>query len=166
MYAYYDRAADIAWLPTGEAGTVVSEEVDWGLIDHDTTTVGLPGVDRVPPQALLLVSITSVQFGSALARGLFDDVGPAGTVFLRMGFAAVVLVALVRPAMRGLSPTQVRIAVIFGAVMAAFLDHARLGFIPSYTLIPLVTGALATVACFYMARTRPSRTGRPPGRST
>lgn len=44
-----------------------------------------------------------------------------------------------------------------GAVLAAFFDHARLGFIPSYTLIPLGTGALATVACFYMARRRPSR---------
>ncbi len=39
-----------------------------------------------------------------------------------------------------------------GAVIAAFLDHARLGFVPSYTLIPLVSGTLATLACFYMAR--------------
>ena len=38
-----------------------------------------------------------------------------------------------------------------GAVMAAFLDHARLGYVPSYTLIPIVTGTLATVTCFYMA---------------
>jgi len=37
-----------------------------------------------------------------------------------------------------------------GAVIAAFLDHARLGFVPSYTLIPLVSGTLATLACFYM----------------
>ena len=44
-----------------------------------------------------------------------------------------------------------------GAVLAAFFDHARLGFIPWYTLIPLGTGALATVACFYMARRRQSR---------
>jgi len=38
-----------------------------------------------------------------------------------------------------------------GAVIAAFLDHARLGFVPSYTLIPLVSGTLATLACFYRA---------------
>jgi uncharacterized protein YuzE len=37
-YAYYDRDADIAWLPTGESDDVVSEEMDWGLIDHDATT--------------------------------------------------------------------------------------------------------------------------------
>jgi uncharacterized protein YuzE len=28
--AYYDREADIAWLPTGDS--------DWGLIDHDSVT--------------------------------------------------------------------------------------------------------------------------------
>jgi len=38
MYAYYDPDADVAWLPTGDAGTVVSEEVEWGLIDHDEAT--------------------------------------------------------------------------------------------------------------------------------
>jgi hypothetical protein len=38
-----------------------------------------------------------------------------------------------------------------GAVIAAFLDHARLGFVPSYTLIPIVSGIMATLACFYMA---------------
>jgi|HubBroStandDraft_4_1064222.scaffolds.fasta_scaffold23014_3 uncharacterized protein YuzE len=37
-YAYYDRDADIAWLPTGESEDVLSEETSWGLIDHDATT--------------------------------------------------------------------------------------------------------------------------------
>lgn len=45
-----------------------------------------------------------------------------------------------------------------GAVIAAFLDHARLGFIPSYTLIPIVTGTMAAVTCFYMAYSQPNRT--------
>jgi len=35
-FAYYDREADIAWLPTGQSDRVVSEEVEWGLIDHDS----------------------------------------------------------------------------------------------------------------------------------
>ncbi len=38
MYAYYDPEADIAWLPTGSSDRVVSEEVEWGLIDHDAVT--------------------------------------------------------------------------------------------------------------------------------
>jgi uncharacterized protein YuzE len=37
-YAYYDREADIAWLPTGYSEDVLSEQVDWGLIDHDAST--------------------------------------------------------------------------------------------------------------------------------
>jgi len=38
VYAYYDPEADIAWLPTGASDQVVSEEVEWGLIDHDAAT--------------------------------------------------------------------------------------------------------------------------------
>jgi uncharacterized protein YuzE len=38
MYSYYDPQADIAWLPTGDSAHVVSEEVEWGLIDHDAAT--------------------------------------------------------------------------------------------------------------------------------
>jgi uncharacterized protein YuzE len=38
MYSYYDPEADIAWLPTGDSERVVSEEVEWGLIDHDEDT--------------------------------------------------------------------------------------------------------------------------------
>jgi uncharacterized protein YuzE len=37
-FAYYDREADIAWLPTGESTDVVSEEVEWGLVDHGSAT--------------------------------------------------------------------------------------------------------------------------------
>jgi uncharacterized protein YuzE len=37
-FAYYDKDADIAWLPTGSSEDVVSEEVAWGLIDHDAAT--------------------------------------------------------------------------------------------------------------------------------
>lgn len=40
------------------------------------------------------------------------------------------------------------------AVVAAFLDHARLGFIPVYTLIPLVSGTLAAGSCFHLSRRR------------
>jgi uncharacterized protein YuzE len=38
IYAYYDPDADIAWLPTGSSESVGSEEVEWGLIDHDAAT--------------------------------------------------------------------------------------------------------------------------------
>ena len=53
--------------------------------------------DRTRSAALLvLVSIVAVQCGSALATGLFDEVGTAGAVFLRAAFGALALVALTR----------------------------------------------------------------------
>ena len=37
-FAYYDREADIAWVPTAPTEHVVSEETTWGLVDHDEKT--------------------------------------------------------------------------------------------------------------------------------
>ncbi|SDH99967.1 hypothetical protein [Desulfosporosinus hippei] len=37
------------------------------------------------------------------------------------------------------------------SVLAAFLDHARLSFSPIYTLFPLLSGLMATIACFWLA---------------
>jgi uncharacterized protein YuzE len=45
VYAYYDPEADIAWLPTGESTQVVTEEVEWGLIDHDAATDEIVAVE-------------------------------------------------------------------------------------------------------------------------
>jgi inner membrane transporter RhtA len=62
-----------------------------------TSTAGAG--DRARSAALLvLVSIVSVQCGSALATSLFDEVGTAGAVFLRAAFGALALVALTRGA--------------------------------------------------------------------
>lgn len=43
--AYYDRDADIAWLPTGQGDCVVSEEVEWGLIDYDSESNAVIGIE-------------------------------------------------------------------------------------------------------------------------
>ncbi|HSJ17471.1 MAG TPA: hypothetical protein VK920_05225, partial [Solirubrobacterales bacterium] len=53
--------------------------------------------------ALVLAGVVSVQVGAALATTLFDDLGPAGTVLLRVALAALVLAAIWRPAVRGMS---------------------------------------------------------------
>ncbi|HKS68880.1 MAG TPA: EamA family transporter [Ktedonobacterales bacterium] len=46
---------------------------------------------RVPPSVLILLSMTSTQIGAALATHLFGIAGPGGTVLLRIGFAALIL---------------------------------------------------------------------------
>lgn len=54
----------------------------------------------VPPPAQVLAGIVSVQIGAALAKQLFSVAGSAGTVALRLFFAAVVLLAVWRPSVR------------------------------------------------------------------
>ena len=56
-----------------------------------------PSRPPLAPVGLVLGSVLSVQVGAAIAKGLFEDLGPAGTVFLRTGFAALVLISIWRP---------------------------------------------------------------------
>ena len=51
----------------------------------------------MPPTLLVLLAVTSVQFGAAMAKSLFDEIGAGGTVFLRVLFAALVLGLIWRP---------------------------------------------------------------------
>ncbi|AFQ42548.1 hypothetical protein [Desulfosporosinus meridiei] len=72
-----------------------------------------------------------------------------------IAFAGISCYALVSEGYRGTSRRSKLLILVglgfWGSVAAAFLDHARLAFIPGYTLIPLVTGSLAAIACFYLA---------------
>jgi inner membrane transporter RhtA len=86
------------------------------------------------PRALLLVfvAVTSVQFGAALARTIFDDAGAAGTVFLRGLFAGIVLMLLWRPSLRGHSRDDWRLLIGFGISLAAmnFFFYESIARIP------------------------------------
>lgn len=78
--------------------------------------------------------MVSVQSGAALATTLFEDLGPGGTVFLRLSFATLILLAIWRPSTRGLSGLQWRYVLLFGAALAGMnwafygaLDRIPLG---------------------------------------
>jgi inner membrane transporter RhtA len=73
----------------------------------------------LPPTGLLLTSMVVMQVGSAAAKHLFASVGTSGAVFLRAGFAALVLLALWRPNPRAMSRTQWGVAALFGLIVAA-----------------------------------------------
>lgn len=82
----------------------------------------------------MLAGIISVQFGAALAVGLFDDVGASGAVLLRIGFGAVILVAIVRPRWRGRPRNDLWLITAFGVTLGVMnltfyeaLDHIPLG---------------------------------------
>jgi inner membrane transporter RhtA len=84
-----------------------------------TPSVHRSPTDRVPAPALVLVSILSVQFGSAVARTAFDEAGANGITLMRLAFSGLLLTAIVRPAVHRWSRTQVGAAVLLGLAMGA-----------------------------------------------
>ncbi|HVA91005.1 MAG TPA: EamA family transporter [Chloroflexota bacterium] len=87
----------------------------------------------MPPTGLILMSILSVQVGAALAKGLFATLGPGGTVFLRIGFAALIMLALGRPRIRGHARADYVAMVLFGLTIAGM----NLAFYSAIARIPL-----------------------------
>ena len=81
-----------------------------------------------PPTALVLFPIVSVQLGAAVAKSLFDSLGPGGTVFLRITFAALVLFLLVRPKLGGHDRAGYLVAGLFGLALAGMNFSIYLAF--------------------------------------
>lgn len=73
--------------------------------------------DRVPAPVLVLAGIVSVQFGGALAQTLVPVIGAGGSVLMRLVFATVLLLALVRPRWRGHSRRAWLTVVAFGVAL-------------------------------------------------
>jgi inner membrane transporter RhtA len=102
------------------------------------------------PVALVISAGISVQFGAALAVGLMPQVGPAGVVTLRLAGAALVLLLLCRPKVRGYSRSDWGTVAVFGVTMAGMngliyqaIDRIPLG--PAVTLEVLGPLALSVI---------------------
>jgi inner membrane transporter RhtA len=76
------------------------------------------GSRSVPPTALVMLSIVSAQLGAAIAKTLFDSLGPGGTVFVRIAFASLVLLVLVRPKLGGYDRNTYLVVGLFGLALA------------------------------------------------
>jgi inner membrane transporter RhtA len=90
----------------------------------------------------------SIQLAAALAHDLFDRLGPVGASAVRFALAAVILLAIVRPAIRG------RDAATWGAIAAygASLAALNLTFFQAISLIPMgIAVTLAFIAPLVMA---------------
>ncbi|QEX17370.1 hypothetical protein FRZ44_26680 [Hypericibacter terrae] len=94
---------------------------------------------RLPPTALLILSILSVALGSALATILFSTVGPAGTAMLSAGFSAIVLSVLRPPKIDSRLRKHAGLILIFGLTDACMV----LPFFLAIQSIPL--GIAATI---------------------
>jgi inner membrane transporter RhtA len=102
----------------------------------------LTAEDRAKSITLVLAAIVSVQSGAAVATTLFDDLGPTGTVLARLGFAALVLVAIWRPALAGVRGERLRDVALFGIVLAGMnssfylaLDRIPLGIAVTFEFV-------------------------------
>jgi inner membrane transporter RhtA len=106
----------------------------WGLAGPDGPHESDAPETRMPPEpgvngahgnsvagaaGLVLAQVTSLQLGSAVAKDLFGRAGPSGIAGLRIAWTALVLCALVRPRLRGLSTRQLTAAFGLGFVVAA-----------------------------------------------
>lgn len=76
-------------------------------------------IKKPSPVGLVLLAIVSVQFGSALAKSLFGELGMWGVVSLRVSFSTVVLFALWRLKWHSQIRQNFGMIVVFGVVFAA-----------------------------------------------
>jgi inner membrane transporter RhtA len=74
--------------------------------------------DRLPAPILVLISIASVQTGSAVARTVFDETGAMGITLMRLGLSSAVLVAVLRPRPWRWSREAQLATLFFGLAMA------------------------------------------------
>ena len=98
----------------------------------------------------MLGGIASVQVGAAFATKLFVHLGPAGTVLLRVLFAALVLCAVWRPRLRAHTGQELRLAAVFGLSLAFMnltfyeaLDRIPLGIAVTLEFVGPLAVALA-----------------------
>ncbi|WP_371598397.1 DMT family transporter [Streptomyces sp. NBC_00564] len=131
-------AADVA--------TTATEPAVATAVAAAASTEGSGRWGSLGPLGLVLAGGISVQFGGALAVTLMPRVGALGVVALRLAVAAIVLLAVCRPKVRGYSRADWGTIVVFGITMAAMngLFYQSVDRIPLGTAVTLeVLGPLA-----------------------
>src|SRR2546429_6686894 len=107
----------------------------------------------IPPPALVLLGIVSVQVGSALAKHLFSAVGSFGTVALRLFFAAAVLTLLWRPSPR-MNRRTWTVVLSYGVILGLM----NMCFFPAPAPLPL--GVAVTIEFLRPPAVAPGRARR------
>ncbi|GAA4710209.1 inner membrane transporter RhtA [Promicromonospora umidemergens] len=104
----------------------------------------------MPPWMWAGAAMLAVQLSSALSVGLIEQVGPAGTAWLRLSMGAIVLLLIARPPLRLVRrrdvPVLLALGVATGLMSTAFLaaiDHIPLGTAVAIEFLgPLTVAAL------------------------
>jgi len=95
--------------------------------------VSPPGFGAPGAAGIAVLAMLTVQVGAAASVPMFERIGAAGTAWLRLCWAGLFFVALVRPRLRALPREGVRRAVLLGVVSAAM----TLSFFAAIERIPL-----------------------------
>jgi len=98
------------------------------------------------PIGLLLIAMASIQSGASLAKTMFPVIGAQGTTTLRLMFAAVIMVLLLRPWRATLTARSLLTVVIYGISLGGmnFLFYMALRSVPLGIAVALeFTGPLA-----------------------
>ncbi|WP_314855507.1 EamA family transporter [uncultured Microbacterium sp.] len=82
------------------------------------TPAGRAGASPLPAVALVVAGLVCQEVGASIAVLLFPQAGPLGMVLLRLGFSAVILLAVTRPGVRGHSRRDWAAVAVFGVVLA------------------------------------------------
>jgi inner membrane transporter RhtA len=90
---------------------------------------------RIPAPALAVSAMLSVQTGAALSTHLFRALTPAGSAWLRLAIAAIILLLITRPRIRSIGWPVLRGTLLLGAVTAVM----TLAFVEAIARIPLGT---------------------------
>lgn len=87
--------------------------------------------------AMAVTSMTCVQVGLALSVGLFDQIGPEGAAWLRLAWAGVIMLVVVRPRRRDLTRRGLLAGIALGVVTAG----VTMLFMAAVARIPLGTAS-------------------------
>ncbi|MGF6099157.1 threonine/homoserine exporter RhtA [Pseudomonas sp. 18175] len=98
------------------------------------------------PIGLLLIAMASVQSGASLAKSMFPIIGAQGTTALRLIFASVIMLLLLRPWRAKLTAKSLRTVIVYGMALGGmnFLFYMSLRSVPLGIAVALeFTGPLA-----------------------
>lgn len=101
---------------------------------------------KLYPIALLLIAMASIQTGASLAKGMFPLIGAQGTTALRLIFASVFMLILLRPWRARLTWKKLQTVMIYGIALGCMnlLFYMSLRTVPLGIAVALeFTGPLA-----------------------
>lgn len=98
------------------------------------------------PVGLLLIAMASIQSGASLAKSMFPIIGAQGTTSLRLAFASIIMLLILRPWRARLTAKSLKTVIVYGIALGGmnFLFYMSLRSVPLGIAVALeFTGPLA-----------------------